>query len=161
MWCREHQRSRSASCYARPACRFRRVSGRVVAADDGAPVRRVHVGLTGQTASHAGRAPMYVTRDLETDDFGRFDFANLPAGSYDIRVVPTDRFVEPASSRSATLIEGQAMELTIRLARTGAIVGHVSDEHGDGVRAARVLGSGGPNMPGFRSLTCKGRIGSS
>src|SRR4029079_17067384 len=67
-----------------------RLTGRVIAADDGRPVRRASVSLSGLPDSQqkAGPNRAYVSRKVETDVNGRFDFADLPAGSYRINVDP-------------------------------------------------------------------------
>ncbi len=72
-----------------------RLTGRVVTADDGRPVRRAYVRLSGLPDSQrdAGASRVYVTRTVETDVNGRFDFADLPTGSYSINVDPVSGFV--------------------------------------------------------------------
>ena len=80
---------------------------------------------------------MYVSRKVETDVDGRFDFTDLPAGWYSIHVDAVNGFVRPAR-REMTLTEGQAAEQMIRLLRTGAIEGRIEDDHGDRVLGARV-----------------------
>ena len=60
-----------------------RLTGRIVAADNGRPVRRASVSLSGLPDSQqkAGPNRAYVSRRVETDVNGRFDFADLPTGS--------------------------------------------------------------------------------
>jgi hypothetical protein len=117
-----------------------RLTGRVIAADNGRPVRRASVSLSGLPDSQqkAGPNREYVSRKVETDVNGRFDFADLPAGSYRINVDPVSGFVRLALSKEATLTEGQTAEMTVRLERSGAIEGRIQDENGDGMLGAQV-----------------------
>ena len=82
-----------------------RITGRVVASDNGAPVRRAQVRLSGVPANTqtAGPKRPYVQRDVETDDNGTFDFAGLPAGSYSVSVARTNGFLELARARQAVV----------------------------------------------------------
>jgi hypothetical protein len=116
-----------------------RLTGRVVAADNGKPVRRAHVGLAGLPESQRN-APTRVTvsRTVETDVDGRFDFADLPAGWYTIDVREASGFAWWAPRKNATLTEGQTVEMTVRLERTGAIEGRIQDERGDGLPGTQV-----------------------
>jgi hypothetical protein len=106
-----------------------RITGRVLARDNGAPVRRTHVRLSGSP----GPKSAYVQREVETDDNGAFNFAGLPGGSYSISVPGTNGFLELPRAKRATVGEGQAFEVAIRLERTGAIVGRVADRNGEGL----------------------------
>src|SRR5688572_24182442 len=95
-----------------------RISGQVVAADNGAPVKRATVSLAGRSSPMSGRgAPSGVRGGVVgtqvlitsgtvgggqfpawtqvTDDAGRFDFGELPAGLYSIMVTPRGGFVRP------------------------------------------------------------------
>ncbi len=112
-----------------------RITGRVLARDNGAPVRRARVRLSGSPAETrtAGPKPAYVQREVETDDNGAFDFASLPGGSYYISVPRTNGFLEPPRAKQATVGEGRAFEVAIRLERTGAIVGRIADRNGEGL----------------------------
>ena len=75
---------------------------------------------------------------METDDYGAFDFAGLPAGSYYISVQPTNGFVGLPRERKAIVGEGRALEVPIRLERTGAIVGRIADGNGEGLLGVEV-----------------------
>ena len=76
-----------------------RVTGRVVAADTGTPVRLAEVSLSGLPDSQRMEGPnhpyVYVSRQVLTDVNGRFDVAALPAGSYNLTVNPVSGFVRP------------------------------------------------------------------
>ena len=106
-----------------------RISGRVLARDNGAPVKRAHVRLSG----NPGPKSAYVQREVETDDNGAFDFAGLPGGSYYISVRGTNGFLELPRAKRASVGEGRALEVAIRLERTGAIVGRIADRNGEGL----------------------------
>src|SRR3970282_1169774 len=61
-----------------------RISGQVVAADNGVPLTTRPRG--------GGQFPAWTQ---VTDDAGRFDFGDLPAGVYSIMVTPRSGFVRP------------------------------------------------------------------
>ena len=83
-----------------------RITGRVLARDNGAPVRRAHVRLSGVPAAvRTGAKHAYVQREVETDDSGAFDFEGLPAGAYGISVQPTNGFVGLSRARPAIVGE--------------------------------------------------------
>ena len=117
-----------------------RISGRVLAQDNGVPIRRAHVRLTGTPAATqpAPQRP-YVQREAETDDNGAFDFADLPGGSYDISVARTNGFLELPRAKRAIVAEGHALDVVLRLERTGAIVGRIADRNGDGLLGLEVF----------------------
>src|SRR5687768_13684993 len=117
-----------------------RLTGRIVAADNGTPVRHASVSLSGvpDSQQNAGPNRVYVSRKVETDVNGRFDFADLPAGSYGLSVDPVSGFVRPQRAKEATLVEGRTAEMTVRLERSGAIEGRIQDENGDVMLAAEV-----------------------
>ena len=117
-----------------------RITGRVLARDNGAPVRRAHVRLSGVPArtESAGPKHAYVQREAETDDYGAFDFAGLPAGSYYISVQPANGFLGLPRAREAIVGEGRALDVPIRLERTGAIVGRIADRNGEGLLGVEV-----------------------
>jgi Carboxypeptidase regulatory-like domain len=118
-----------------------RITGRVQAMDDGAAVRRAAVRLSGVPARtpDAGPKHLYVEREVETDDDGAFEFAGLPGGSYYISVPGTNGFLELARARQAIVGEGRALEVALRLERTGAIVGRIADMNGDGLLGIDVV----------------------
>src|SRR5512138_1805760 len=105
-----------------------RITGRVLATDSGAPVRRAHVRLSGVPTATQNAAPIhpYLQKEVETDDSGAFDFAGLPGGSYNISVGRTNGFLELPRAKRAIVGEGRALEVVLRLERTGAIVGRVA-----------------------------------
>ena len=150
-----------------------RISGVVVAADNGVPVKRANVVLVGFSlppgrptsgvpAGVAGGVVMGMTTTMTstsgvmvggqqmpskvTDETGRFEFADLAAGVYSLQVIPQGGFVRPQRLPSVRVADGQTETVTIRLERTGAIGGRILDEGGDPLPRARVTASrrGGP-----------------
>ena len=108
-----------------------RISGRVLIADTGSPVRGARVSLTAVQLP-GGRA-------LVTDSSGLFDFAALPEGRYTLSVSKTG-FVTLAYGQRRPLQPGTPLQLAdgqrlqgieMRLPRGSAIAGHVFDENGD------------------------------
>jgi uncharacterized protein (DUF2141 family) len=110
------------------------ISGVVVSADLGRPVRRATV-----TATAAG--DIRTVRSAQTDDSGTFVFANLQPGEYTLSA-NKGGFVEsvygqrqPGSGRLGTPIRltatQQLKDLSLPLARGGVLTGVVLDEVGD------------------------------
>jgi len=109
------------------------ISGTVVSADLGRPVRRAMVTAAG--------GDVRTVRSAQTEDTGTFAFTNLPPGEYTLSVTKGG-FVEsiygqrqPGSGRLGTpvrLAAGQVLkDLNVPLARGGVLTGTVLDEVGD------------------------------
>ena len=109
------------------------ISGVVVSADQGKPVRRATVTVTGGEAR--------TVRSAQTDDNGAFAIANLAAGDY-LLSATKGGFIEsiygqrqPGSGRLGTpikIVQGQQLKnLNVPIARGGVITGTVVDEVGD------------------------------
>jgi hypothetical protein len=111
-----------------------------VSEDNGVPVRRAVVDLLGVPDSerHLAIGRVDVKRQVETDNDGRFEFGELPAGSYMIIAMDGTGFVPLNARRDVILRDGQSAQLLIRLPPTGMIVGRVEDEHGEPVTGAQV-----------------------
>lgn len=108
-----------------------RISGRVLAADNGRPVKRARVFINA--------AELPGGRGMLTDDTGVFDFAELPSGRYTMTVSKSG-FVSLAYGQRRPLQAGTPLQLAegeqlkgieFRLPRGSVIAGHLRDEDGD------------------------------
>jgi protocatechuate 3,4-dioxygenase beta subunit len=111
------------------------IKGRVIAADTGQPLYRAVVSL-----STAGAPP----RNIPAKTDGTFEFSNLPAGSYRLRVMPGNsrgHYLPIAFGarspldvgKAIELADGQIVEAAIALQRGGTIAGRVVDDFGEPV----------------------------
>jgi protocatechuate 3,4-dioxygenase beta subunit len=118
-----------------PAAATARIAGRILAADSGKPLRYASVTLLLQ--------PSQTSHVTETDAYGRYEFAQLPAGRYSVRP-GKDGFVFVAPDPFAlgvgvNLSEGQiADRVDITMSRGSVITGRIADEFGDPVAGATV-----------------------
>ena len=113
------------------------IRGRVVAADNGVPIRRALVTISG--IDSLGR----FTETIYTDAQGRYEVRELLPGSYILSARPNQfqgQFLPPALPASPSpdgppripLAAGQIVEgYDLTLPRAGAIVGRLIDENGD------------------------------
>jgi hypothetical protein len=108
-----------------------RITGRVVAADSGRPVKRARV-LISAAELPGGRAAM-------TDDSGVFDLTDLPAGRYTVNVSKTG-FVALSYGQRRPLQAGTPLQLgdgqqlkgvDFQLPRGSAVAGRIFDEDGE------------------------------
>jgi hypothetical protein len=108
-----------------------RITGRVVAADNGHPVKRARV-LVSANELPGGRAGL-------TDDGGVFDIAELPAGRYTVNVSKTG-FVALSYGQRRPLQAGTPLQLgdgqqlkgvDFRLPRGSIVAGRLFDEDGE------------------------------
>ena len=115
------------------------IRGRVIA-DDGRPVRRAPLALSGLPDSQlkAGADRIHISRRVESDADGRFTFDGLPAGWYRVIAHPLNGLVPYSGSREVTLTDGLTVDLTIRAQRTGAIAGRIQNKHGDRLLGLKV-----------------------
>jgi hypothetical protein len=108
-----------------------RISGRVLAADNGRPVKRARVFATAVELPGG--------RGMLTDDSGVFDLTELPAGRYTLTVSKSGFVALSYGQRRPLqagtplqLAEGQQLKgIEFQLPRGSVISGHVLDEDGD------------------------------
>jgi carboxypeptidase family protein len=115
-----------------------RLTGRVIAEDNGQAVRGAYVTIPLSPPKAGFSFDHMSGRRVQTDANGQFEFAHLPAGSHTIYVDPIAGFLRPREPAFATLVEGGTGQVTIRVARAGAIEGRVLDDKGDPVLGAQV-----------------------
>jgi hypothetical protein len=136
-----------------------RIQGRVVNADTGTAVRMATIRLTSPDMAGAATT---------TDGDGRFEFADLPAGRFTIRVAKggfaTTVFGQPAGGSGGQPAGGPAAIVLqggqrydrgeLRLPRGGVITGRVLDAFGDPVTEAGVSAYRAEYIqPGVRRLS--------
>ena len=115
-----------------------RMTGRVLAADNGRPIKRARA-LVNAPELPGGRATL-------TDDKGVFELTELPAGRYTLSVSKTG-FVGLSYGQRRPLQAGTPLQLRegqqltgieFRLPRGSVLAGHVFDETGDPMPGAAV-----------------------
>jgi hypothetical protein len=115
-----------------------RISGRIVAADTGSPLRRAQITINSRDAQF--------NRSVTTDGDGRYEIALLPAGRYRLFV---DRAGYVAleygqarpfeAGKPLDITAGQVLErIDFSLPRGSAITGRITDEYGDPVTDVQV-----------------------
>jgi Carboxypeptidase regulatory-like domain len=113
------------------------ISGRVLAADTGRPVKRARVTVAG--GGRGGRA-------ATTDDQGRYQIGELSAGTYTV-TGSKNGFVDAVFGQRRpqqpgtpiAIVDAQAVaNVDLRLTRGGVITGHVLDEDGEPLSRALV-----------------------
>ena len=115
------------------------VRGTIVAADTGSPIRRAQVRLSGQGVP--GRV-------ATTDERGRFEIKELPAGRYSVTASKGGfvslQYGQRRPSESGTpldLGDGQILDkVVIGLPRGSVITGRITDEYGGTPNRAAALG---------------------
>ena len=135
------------------------ISGLVLSADTGAPLRNARVTLNG-TAGVIPAAPgippptnstpqpptLSVSRIVATDAQGRFTFARLAQGRYSVSV-SRDGYLQASygqrrpnagAFQAIELADGEQRTISVSLSRGGVIAGVVGDEFGEPVRNAQV-----------------------
>jgi protocatechuate 3,4-dioxygenase beta subunit len=130
------------------------ISGRIVAADTGQPLRRARVNLHGNGMGREG------ARSAITDADGAFTIDALPAGRYSLsaskaRYVPTMLGARRPGSpgRPIEVADGQRIEsVTLALTNAGVITGHVTDDSGEPVIDVQVQAMRYRSVRGTRQL---------
>jgi len=124
------------------------ISGRVLAADTGAPLADAFVMISAQPARGAAPRPR-LHQTTQSDDRGRYTFTDLPAGSFALVATPPMHkamYLSPAMSFRPEpprlvieVADGEARtDVDIALDRAGVLSGRVLDEAGQPMEGVRV-----------------------
>jgi hypothetical protein len=133
-----------------------RITGRVLAADNGKPVKRARV--------FASAVELPGGRGMMTDETGTFDLAELPAGRYTLTVSKSG-FVSLSYGQRRPLQAGTPLQLAdgqqlkgiqFQLPRGSVIAGRVLDEDGDAMPGVVVRVMRYQYLQGERRLTPAG-----
>src|SRR6185503_13188646 len=133
-----------------------RITGRVVASDNGRPVKRARVFVSAMELPGG--------RGMLTDDSGVFDFTELPGGRYTLTVSKSG-FVSLSYGQRRPLQAGTPLQLAedqqlkgiqFQLPRGSVIGGRVLDEDGDAMPGVMVRVMRYQYQQGARSLTPAG-----
>ncbi|MEO8483752.1 MAG: carboxypeptidase regulatory-like domain-containing protein [Acidobacteriota bacterium] len=133
------------------------ISGVVIAADSGRPLRRARLTLNGLLPGAGNGASS--TRSVVSDDQGRFTFEALTAGQFTLDA-SHDQFLSTSygqrkAGRPGTPIDlgaTQRLRLTVPMTRGGVITGSVVDDLGEPLMNARVRAMRFVLVNGFRRL---------
>jgi hypothetical protein len=116
-----------------------RIKGRVVDAQTGSAVARARIGILG---------PMVSPSPVLTDENGRFEVVNLPAGRFFLNVEKSGyafgRYPEPGltirgGGRPLIVTEHETVaEIVLPMYRAAVITGRVVDAHGDALESVQV-----------------------
>jgi hypothetical protein len=112
------------------------IRGRVVTADAGVPVRRAEISALSSSID---------SRTALTDDNGRFELTELPAGKWYLSVAKIGFLTQPVGARRpfepaqpVALEAGGQATIDVALTRAGAIVGRVYDEAGEPISGVQM-----------------------
>jgi protocatechuate 3,4-dioxygenase beta subunit len=138
-----------------------KISGRVVAADSGNPLRRAQIRLTA-TGVRANRV-------ATTDNDGKYQFTDLAAASYRLQVSKAGYItLEYGQARPfeagkpLDLADGRTLDkIDFSLPRGSVITGRLTDEFGDPIADASVQAMRYQFVNGQRQLVAVGRAGTS
>jgi hypothetical protein len=135
-----------------------KISGRVVSAESGSPIRRAQINISSRDANF--------NRNVATDAEGRYEIAGLPAGRYRLSVnkagyVPLEygqaRPFE--AGKPIDITSGQVLEkIDFGLPRGSAITGRITDEFGDPIADVQVEALRYQFANGERQLVNAGRV---
>jgi carboxypeptidase family protein len=113
-----------------------RITGKVMSADTGTPIRGAEVRLSNDG---------HFSRLVTTDGDGRFELRDLPAAEYRLIVSRTGFITMQYGQRRAfeaastiTLTEGGSFEANVALIRGGVIYGRLLDQFGEPLAGTRV-----------------------
>jgi hypothetical protein len=135
------------------------ISGRVLAADTGRPIKRARISVIGAAAGggRGGGAAI-------SDDQGRYLVGDLAAGNYSVTASKSG-FVDATYGQRRPLQPGTPVPLTdgqsaanidLRLTRGGVITGRIVDEDGEALARALVTVQRYQYVRGERQLTPAG-----
>ncbi len=135
-----------------------KITGRVIAADTGAPIRRAQIRVTSGEAR--------LNRVVTTDGDGRYELLNLPAGRYRLFVnragyvaLEYGQARPFESGKPLDIANGQAVEkLDFSLPRGSVITGRITDEFGDPITDVQVQAMRYQFVNGERQLVNSGRV---
>jgi hypothetical protein len=134
-----------------------KITGRVVSAETGTPIRRAQIRVQSVEARF--------NRVVTTDGDGRYELLNLPAGRYRLSVSRAGYVAleygqaRPfESGRPLDLANGQAIEkIDFSLPRGSVITGRITDEFGDPMTDVQVQAMRYQFVNGERQLVSSGR----
>ncbi len=133
-----------------------RIRGRVVSSENGAPLRRAQVRISGSDIA---------TKTALTDPEGRFEFRDLPGGRFNLSAsksgyvnIQYGQLRPNESGKAIELVDAQVMERAdIMMPRGSVISGRVLDEFGDPITDAVVTAMRSAWASGKRRLQPAGR----
>ena len=140
-----------------PATSTGKITGVVVAADTGLPVRRAQIKISARDSQFS--------RSIETNSDGGYELAELPAGGYGL-VVSKEGYVTLEygqvrpfeAGKPLDIAAGQILEnLNFSLPRGSAITGRILDEFGDPMIDVQVEAMRYQFTNGERELAIAGR----
>ena len=130
------------------------ISGKVMTADTGTPIRGAEVRLSSDG---------HFSRLVTTEGDGRFELRDLPAGEYKLIVSRTGFITMQYGQRrpfeassSITLAEGGRVEANVALIRGGVIYGRVLDQFGEPLAGTRVQALRSRTVQGQRRVQTVG-----
>src|SRR5688500_4941181 len=134
-----------------------KISGRVVAADTGSPIRRAQISINSRDAQF--------NRNVATDNDGRYEFTGLSEGRYRLFVSKAGYVaLEYGQARPfeagkpLDIATGQVLEkIDFGLPRGSAITGRITDEFGDPITDVQVQALRYQFLNGERQLVDAGR----
>ena len=134
-----------------------KISGRVVAADTGSPIRRAQININSRDANF--------NRNVATDSEGRYEFTGLSDGRYRLFVSKAGYVaLEYGQARPfeagkpLDIATGQVLEkIDFSLPRGSAITGRITDEFGDPITDVQVQAMRYQFVNGQRDLVPSGR----
>ncbi len=137
-----------------------RIRGRVLSADNGTPLRRAQIRISA--------ADVRVNRTASTDADGMYEFAELPAGRYNIFVTRSG-FVSLQFGQRRPFESGRPLDvgnaqivekIDFALPRGGVIAGRITDEVGEPLAGVRMQAMRYQYLPsGQRQLVPVGGLG--